>query len=171
MTSEEKIKQIEEFLLSQGDHYDAEEAREIAEEAVQEGVPLVETICLHTLAEHVLAPIHDSTWVDARGQAPDTEEEEVIKRLLDSGASAEDLAIFARIMQREYLSNLGCILDGAGIYGTPKLPYESFRIFCVDDDDQPQIMIDDLHESLGFVDLETEQEISQLSDPGSSDQA
>ncbi len=39
-------------------------------------------------------------------------------------------------------------------------PDNGFRIFAVDDD-QPTVMIDELHESLGFSDLESEMELSR----------
>ena len=62
---------------------------------------------------------------------------------------------------REYLSNLGCLLDGAGIYGTSELPFQEFRVFAIDDADKPLAMIDELHESLGFEDWETEMMLSR----------
>ena len=85
---------------------------------------------------------------------------------MESGTSAEDLAIFARLMQREYLSNPGCILDGAGIGGTPELPYEQFRVFSVDELDTPQASLESLHESLGWSDLETEMQLSREAEEG-----
>ncbi|MGH7139592.1 MAG: hypothetical protein ACREHD_27950, partial [Pirellulales bacterium] len=93
--------------------------------------------------------------------------DDIIKRLLDSGASADDLARFARLMQRQYLSNLGCILDGAGLWPTPDLPYTDFRIFAVSELDspvhcKPEAQIKELHESLGFTgDWETEIKLSR----------
>jgi hypothetical protein len=65
------------------------------------------------------------------------------------------------MMQREYLSNLGCILDGAGIYGTPDLPCKDFRVFAVDDSNKPLTMLDELHDSLGWTDLGTEMRLSR----------
>lgn len=161
MADEIKIQEIVEFLLKHGDGYDADEAGEAAKQAIEEGQPVVETMCLQMLAEHVLARIHDPSWIISRANEPDCEDSELLKRLLDSGASAADLALFARMSQREYLSNLGCILDGAGLYDTPSLPHEEFRIFAVNDEDQPTAMIDELHESLGFSGLETEMELSR----------
>jgi hypothetical protein len=154
MTDNDKIQKIE-FLLKHG------YARGVAEEAIEEGQPIVETVCFQMLAEHVLASIHDPSWITSRANEPDCEDSELLKRLLNSGASAADLALFARMSQREYLGNLGCILDGAGVHGTPDLPHEAFRIFAVDDDDQPTAMIEELHESLGFSDLETEMALSR----------
>ena len=58
-------------------------------------------------------------------------------------------------------SNLGCILDGAGIYGTPDLPCEDFRVFSVDDSENPKARLEELHESLGWIDLETEMRLSR----------
>jgi hypothetical protein len=72
------------------------------------------------------------------------------------------------MMQREYLSNLGCILDGAGIWGTPNLPYEDFRVFSVDEGeaDKPLAKLDALHEQLGWCDLETKMRLSREAESG-----
>jgi hypothetical protein len=118
-------------------------------------------LCFQELAEYILAPIHTSSWISNRAKEPASDGHDVITRLLESGASADDLAIFARMMQREYLSNLGCILDGAGIYGTPTLPFEDFRVFSVDDSDKPKTQLEELHESFGWVDLESEMKLSR----------
>ena len=127
MYEQDKLRAAEELLMKRG--WDADNAKEAAKEAVDEGAPLLESLCFQTLAEHVLATVHDSSWITNRAKKPDADGHDIIKRLLNAGASADDLARFARFMQREYLSNLGCILDGAGIWGTPKLPYEDFRIY------------------------------------------
>jgi hypothetical protein len=144
MTQEERLEATERLLRKQGE-------------------PLLEFLCFQMLAEHILAPIHTSSWVTYRGKHPNCEGHDVIKRLLESGASAEDLAIFARNMQRDYLTSLGCILDGAGIWGTPDLPYEDFRVFAVDEDegDKPLAKLEALHEQLGWCDLETEMRLSR----------
>lgn len=159
MDSKERQRQIQALLASKG--WNADQAREAATKAVENGEPLLETLCFLTLAEHILARIHDASWIANRAQNPDSEHHELIKRLLDAGATAEDLAVFARVMQRQYVSDLSCLLDGAGIYGTPEVPLEDFRIFAVDDADKPVAMIDGLHESLAFQDLETEIELSR----------
>ena len=159
MTPDERIRHTVELLVSNG--WEADEAREAATEAVEEDAPVLETLCFHTLAEHLLASIHDASWIANRADKPDSDGHDIIKRLLDSGASPDDLAVFARLMQREYLSNLGCLLDGAGIYGTPQVPFQEFRVFAVDDEDKPLGMIDELHESLGFEDWETEMKLSR----------
>jgi hypothetical protein len=159
MNRQEKLKATEALLLKRG--FDAREAKETASMAVDAGEPLLEFLCFQTLAEHILAAIHTSSWIEARGQDPGCDGHDVINRLLESGASAKDLAMFSRMMQREYLSDLGCILDGAGIYGTPALPYEDFRIFSVDESGDPQAKLDNLHEQLGWCDLETEMRLSR----------
>jgi hypothetical protein len=159
MTKAQKQAAIEELLRQQG--LDQASARQAAQDAVKSGEPLLESLCFQRLAEHILAAIHSSVWIRKRAKDPDCEEHEVIKRLLDSGASPADLAVFARVMQREYLSNLGCILGGAGVYGTPDLPCQDFRIFTVDDSNKPLTMLDELHESLGWADLKTEMRLSR----------
>jgi hypothetical protein len=150
---------IEQLLRRQG--WDQESAKEAARDADKRGQPLLESLCFQRLAEHVLARIHSSSWISNRAKNPSGDGHDVIKRLIDSGAAPKDLALFARMMQREYLTNLGCILDGAGIYGTPDLPCQDFRVFSVDDDDKPLTQLDELHESLGWTDLKTEMRLSR----------
>jgi len=165
VNKKEKQRATAEFLVNCG--WDTDRAKELAKEAIAEGEPILETFCFHKLAEFLLATIHDASWIKNRAKDADTEEgDDVIKRLLDSGASAKDLARFARLMQRQYLSNLGCLLDGAGIYGTPDLPYKEFRIFAVreldsPDNCKPEAQIKELHESLGFSDWDTEMKLSR----------
>ncbi|HXG10412.1 MAG TPA: hypothetical protein VNK04_11660 [Gemmataceae bacterium] len=159
MTKAQRLAAIEELLRKRG--WDQDSARQAARAAVKNGEPLLESLCFQALAENILATIHSSSWIRNRAKDPSCDGHDVIKRLIDSGASPRDLAIFARMMQREYLSNLGCILDGAGIYGTPRLPCEDFRIFAVDDSEKPLTKLDELHESLGWVDLETEMRLSR----------
>ncbi|HEX7448535.1 MAG TPA: hypothetical protein VF306_13370 [Pirellulales bacterium] len=164
MNEKDKLRAAEELLIKRG--WDADGAKQMAKEALDEGEPLLETLCFYTLAEHVLATIHDSSWIKYRAEHPDCDGHDVIKRLVQSGASADDLALFARLMQREYLGNLGCILDGAGVVGTPDLPYEDFRIFAVrtldtPDEFEPGAPIKELHESLGFSDWQTEIRLSR----------
>lgn len=159
MNQDERLEAIERLLRERG--WDAENATEVARDAIQKGKPILESLCFQMLAEHILAPIHTASWITNRGAEPDSADHAVIKRLLESGASAVDLAIFARMMQREYLSNLGCILDGARICGTPELPYENFRIFSVDELDKPQASLESLHGSSEWCDLETEMRLSR----------
>src|SRR5579863_6257750 len=165
MNKKEKQQATEALLIESG--WDADSARAAAKEAIDEGEPLLETLCFHKLAESCLSGIHDSSWVKNRTKDPDPDEgDDIIKRLLDSGASADDLAHFARLMQRQFLSDLGCILDGAGLVGTPDLPCQDFRIFAVSELDspihcQPEAQIRELHESLGFSDWETEMKLSR----------
>lgn len=162
MDQKEYLRAVEDFLVKLG--WDRIEAKAAAVESSAAGQPILETLCFQHVAEHVLAPIHKSEWIQNRASDSDGEPAAVIKRLLDAGASAEDLAIFARLMQREYLANVGCLLDGSGIYGTPEVPFENFRVFCVDDSERPTAAITDLHESLGFSDMETEMKLSRAAD-------
>lgn len=159
MNKAQKRAAIEKLLRKQG--WDQGSARGAARGAVDNGEPLLESLCFQRLAEHILASVHSSSWVRNRAKDPSYDPGGIIKRLLDSGASPKDLALFARLIQREYLSNLGCILDGAGIYGTPDLPCDAFRVFAVDDSDRPLTMLDELHESLGWTDLRTELRLSR----------
>ena len=172
MNKKEKQRAIEELLTKSG--WEAESAKEAAEEAIEEGEPLLETLCFHKLAEFLLARIHDSSWVkNCAEEADEYEGDDVIKRLLESGASSDDLARFARLMQRQYLSNLGCILDGAGLWPIPEVPCKEFRIFAVreldnPDNCEPTAQITELHESLGFSgDWEAEMKLSREAEEAS----
>ena len=171
MTPEERLEATERLLHKQG--WDSEDAKKAAQKAIETGEPLIEFLCFQLLAEHILAAIHTSSWITYRGKHTHCDGHDVIKRLLESGASAEDLAVFARKMQREYLSNLGCILDGSGIWGTPELPYEDFRIFSVDEDeaDKPQAKLEALHEQLGWCGLETEMRLSREAKQATKDES
>ncbi len=159
MTQDERLAETQRLLRKCG--WDAEAAMEVVQDAIEKGEPILESLCFYMLAEHILAAIHTDSWITNRGANPDRDGHDVIKRLLDTGASAEDLAIFARIMQREYLSSLGCILDGVGIAGTPSIPFENFRIFSVDELDRPQASLENLHSWLAWTDLETEMRLSR----------
>jgi hypothetical protein len=159
MNKAQKLAAIEELLRKQG--LSPESAREAARDALASGEPVLESLCFQALAEHVLARIHSASWISNRAKDSSCDGHEVIKRLLDAGASPKDLALFARMMQREYLSNLGGVLDGAGIFGTPDLPCKDFRVFAVDSSDKPLARLDELHESLGWTGLETELRLSR----------
>lgn len=153
MNKAQRAAAIEKLMREQGS--DEASAKETARDAVKNGEPVLESLCFQRLAEHILAKTHSSSWISNRAKESSHDVEGVIKRLLDAGASPKDLAIFARIMQREYLSNLGCILDGSGIYGAPSLPCQDFRVFAVDDADEPLAKLE-IPESLGWSGLKAE---------------
>jgi hypothetical protein len=156
-----KLKVAEAFLTK---HKWAEPLRKDVLDAVEAGRPVLESLCFQTLAEHLLAPIHTSSWIDARAKGPvDCPERGVLRRLLDAGASAQDLAVFARMMQQEYLSNLGCLLIGEGPFPKPELPYDEFRVFSVDESGKPLAKIEIECETLQFSDVENETRRSRLS--------
>lgn len=159
MNKSQRLAAIEQLLRRRG--LDQDSAQKAARDAVESGQPVLESLSFQRLAECILARIHSSSWISNRANDSSCDGHDVIKRLLDTGASPEDLAVFARMMQREYLSNLGCILDGSGIDGTPDLPCQDFRVFAVDDDDQPLTKLDELHESLGWTDFNTELRLSR----------
>lgn len=161
MERDRRIELTTQLLIGFG--WSEKSARARAIESVAEGEPVLETYSFHALAESLLAPIHDCSWITARDadEADAEADDEPLVRLLRAGASPEDLARFARVMQRQYLSNLACVLDGSGIYGTPNVAFEDFRVFAVDDDSNPQARLEDLHEELGFQDWEAEMEASR----------
>lgn len=156
MNREDRIQLTTQMLVGLG--WTEDSAKSTAIESADAGEPVLETYSFHALAESLLAPIHDSSWITERD--PDDDDGELIARLVESGAAPVDLARFARLMQRQFLSNLGCILDGSGIYPSPDVAFDDFRVVAVDDDSKPIAMIEDLHEELSFQDWETENEIS-----------
>ena len=158
MKRKERQDLTEELLLRYGE-YDADEAKEAAKEAVDEGEPVLEALCFHVLTMSVLSPIHTTSWVKVRAKQ---DEDGVIKRLVASGASTKDLAIFARMMQMEFLSNFGCILDGAGISDIPDLPFQDFRVFAIDSETgKPTVSIEEMHETMAWSGVESEMKRSK----------
>ena len=149
------IEEITKFLNARG----FQDADEMAHDAVEDGEPIVETICFHEIAEDLFCPIHDAAWVEEAAEDGDHEIGEHIKRLLAIGAEPQDLAIFARYMQRRFASDLGRILDGISMYTSPERPFEDFGVFALSDG-KPTAQITDLEEGLGFWDLDSEMELS-----------
>lgn len=149
------IEEITKFLNARG----FQDADEMAHDAVEEGEPIVETICFHEIAEDLFNPIHDATWVEEAAEDGDHEIGDHLRRLLAAGADPQDLAIFARYMQRRFASDLGRILDGINLYTSPERPFEDFGIFALVDG-KPTAQITDLEEGLGFWDLDSEMELS-----------
>ena len=86
MNRKERIRATEECLIKLG--HDATDAKEFAKIAVDDGEPLLESLCFERLAVHLLATIHTSSWIEARAKQPDSDGDKVIQRLVDSGASA-----------------------------------------------------------------------------------
>ena len=81
-----------------------------------------------------------------------------------SGAIVKDLAVFARMMQKECLSNFGCIIDGSGIDDTPILPFQDFRVFAIDSETgKPTAAIEEMHESMTWKNVELEMKQSRNS--------
>lgn len=157
MNREERIKLTTRMLNDFG--WSEKRAESTATQSTDDGQPILETYLFHALAESLLAPIHDSSWITERD--PEDDADELLARLVENGADANDLAKFARFIQRQYFSNLCCILDGAGVSPSPAVAFEDFRVVAVDDDSMPIAMIEDLHDELSFQDWETENEISQ----------
>ena len=89
MKRKERQELTEKLLLQFGD-FEPEEAKEAAKEAVDEGEPILETLCFQVLTMDILSPIHTTSWLKARAK---DDEEGIIKRLIASGADIKDLAI------------------------------------------------------------------------------
>ncbi len=149
------IEEITKFLNARG----FQDADDMAHDAVEDGEPIVETICFHEIAEDLFSPIHDATWIEDAAEDGDHEIGDHLKRLLATGADPQDLAIFARYMQRRFASDLGRILDGINMYTSPERPFEDFGVFALVDG-KPTAQITDLEEGLGFWDLDSEMELS-----------
>ena len=156
-----RAQEMTDLLVRYGDYgpKDDEELAEVIEDAIEEDFPLAEHLCFHALAEHTLESVHKTSWLKRKVKYGDSHGQ-LIKKLLDSGAKAKDLAMFARLSQKQYLCNLACIFDSAWGWG-PELPYSQFRVFSVDEDDNPISMLEDLHESIDTSDLKYEMKRSR----------
>lgn len=73
-----------------------------------------------------------------------------LKRLLDAGASREDINEVVRVMQFELLESLMYQLDDPGSVDYPDedMPQVNWALFEVDEEDEPLNVIGGLHESV-----------------------
>jgi len=147
-----------EFLHERGYARSIEHANELLQEAVNDELPLVETVSFQILAERLLARIHDTSWL-----SPESEDDPACD-LLNSGATPDQIARFARYVQRSYLSDLCIFLDGSTDANHLGLPFDSFRVVCIDDDGNPSAMLEDFHGPLSFSDWNHEMQLSRQSD-------
>ncbi len=157
MAEQDRQSQLEKLLTQIG--WDPEQVAEVAREEADS--PYLENFSFLVLAESLFCAIHETTWVEACREADPDGESDVVRRLLDAGASAEDLALFARMMQRRYASDLGCLLDGAGLIGVPQVPCREFGVFALDEAGEPTVRLEDLHEALSAAEPDEEMEISR----------
>jgi hypothetical protein len=88
MKRKERQELTEKLLLQFGD-FEPEEAKEAAKDSVDDGEPILETLCFQILTMDILSPIHTTSWLKARAKDDD---EGIIKRLIASGAGIKDLA-------------------------------------------------------------------------------
>lgn len=100
MNREERIRLTTQLLVNFG--WSEGNAESTAIQSADDGEPVLEKYSFHALAESLLAPIHESSWItDSDSEAVG---DEVVVRLVESGADPDDLAKFARLMQRQFLS-------------------------------------------------------------------
>jgi hypothetical protein len=93
----------------------------------------------------------DASWIKARmaddPAGPGGEIGSALKRVLGTGAGEDDLTVIVRTMQWRVLVGLCQLLDDPG-----RLENEvrdiAWRLFQVDDDDQPTAVLSGLHESV-----------------------
>jgi hypothetical protein len=93
----------------------------------------------------------DASWIKARlrddPEGPGGEISPALKRLLAAGAAESDLTAVVRTMQWRLLFGLCQLLDDPGSL-EQEVREVAWRLFQVDEDDQPIVAIGGLHESV-----------------------
>jgi hypothetical protein len=103
---------------------------------------------------------HDGTWIDeelkrarASPRGPGSQSGPVLERLLAQGAASEDLTTLVRVMQWQLLSRFCYLLEDPGDVEEP-VRQIAWRLFEVDEHQQPVAPISGLHESVLEMDPE-----------------
>lgn len=158
MKKAQRLTATEQLLIQRG--CDPDSAAGVASAAEKRGEPLLESLCFVSLAERNLLPIHSAAWVRHRAKDAGCPDHAVINRMLAAGVSAKDVALFARMVQREYQAFF-CLLDGTGVPDAADLPFTDFRVVCVDEYGNPTQVLSGLHENVGWTDTKTETKLSR----------
>ena len=128
-----------------------------ARSQLEEGIPqYARFVFLRQAWTHVVADGNVS-WIDSlidsadrNPGAPGAGAGPALRRILGSGASKEDIAEIVRVMQWEVLAGITYQLADPGVvdYPTDELPRVNWALFEIDQDGQPLLPIDGLHESV-----------------------
>ena len=121
----------------------------------QEGIPQLARFFFLQQAWERVVPRGDIEWIDGElGHAPDIPGGAIspaLRRLLDIGADKQDITTVVRTMQWQLLFRLCYLLDGPG-YWEDFMSDMNWRLFQIDEEGNPIVPIEGLHESV----LETE---------------
>ncbi len=126
-----------------------------ARSQVKEGLPQLARFVFLRQAWKLVVAERDRSWLSERAnddqRGPGGAIGPALKRLLALGASEDDLTAVARVMQWRVLSGLCYLLDDPGDLES-EVKDIAWRLFQVDENDQPIAAISGLNESV----LETE---------------
>lgn len=126
-----------------------------ARSQVEEGLPQLARFVFLRQAWKLVVAEHDRSWLSERAnddqRGPGGAIGPALKRLLALGASEDDLTAVARVMQWRVLSGLCYLVDDPGDLES-EVKDIAWRLFQVDENDQPIAAISGLNESV----LETE---------------
>lgn len=129
-----------------------------ARSQIEEDIPQLARFLFLRQAWRLVVERGDDTWISesraAAAASPDDPGSAIgpaLERLLAIGASEKDLSVIVRTMQWKVLAGLCYLLDDPGITEDDVRDI-AWRLFQVDEKDQPVAVISGLHESV----LETE---------------
>jgi hypothetical protein len=128
-----------------------------ARSQVEEGIPqYARFVFLRQAWQSVIAD-GDTSWIDSQLEEAERHPRQpgagigpALKRMLAAGASREDIAEVARVMQWSVLAGIAYQLADPGVveYPSDEMPRVNWTLFEVDDEGQPLHPIDGLHESV-----------------------
>jgi hypothetical protein len=122
-----------------------------ARSQTKEGIPQLARFLFLRQAWRCVVPPGDETWVERELKTPQNKPGGIIvaplRRLIDGGASIADLTIVVRVMQWQLLFQLCYLLGDPGDVEEEVKNIE-WCLFQTDDEGNPLIPIDALHESV-----------------------
>jgi hypothetical protein len=122
-----------------------------ARSQLNENIPQLARFLFLREAWKLVVADNDPSWIHERitddPARPGGEIGPALERLLAAGATESDLTAVVRTMQWSLLSGLCYLLDDPGIL-EEEVRDVAWRLFQVDDDDQPIAIIGGLHESV-----------------------
>jgi hypothetical protein len=122
-----------------------------ASSQLNEGLPQLARFLFLREAWKLVVPNDDPSWIHERigddQASPGGEIVPALERLFNAGAQEGDLTAVVRAMQRRLLFGLCQLLDNPGNLDND-VKDVAWRLFQVDEDDQPTAAISGLHESV-----------------------
>lgn len=122
-----------------------------AHSQIKEGFPQLARFLFLRQAWRQVVPPGDETWVEQLLKTPENQPGGIVvaplRRLIDGGASIADLTIVVRVMQWQLLFRLCYLLGDPGDV-EQEVENIEWRLFQTDDEGNPSVPIDALHESV-----------------------